>query len=190
MDYGHTQSQPNAPKALDMSGMLDIRESQRLKTQAPTNDLNLNNWGQPSNQPSNQPSDRPPLDGQEIVELPESERAPLGVPHDHETATEAATKAVTETAISQGTPHPITSLELGQIVPLEMPPTSATAREAIPDRSIRTEGDHLSGAAIEAIDQIKAKLGQTGDVSSFYDEARAMTSANLENSYGRKIGEH
>lgn len=173
MDYGHTPSTSDASGTSSISKMLDIGERQHFEVQNPANqNLNLDNWSPDPKQPLK--SLEQTQFNEEMVGLPESERAPIISSDSHEDA------------------HNIdpAKLPLGQVVPLEMPPVTPVAPS--PDvnfRAIRTDGDHLSKTAVTEVNQAIEKLAQTGDVSSFYDEARAMTDANLENSFDRKIGE-
>ena len=56
----------------------------------------------------------------------------------------------------------------------------------IEEPNIKTD-KFLSKEGIAAIDKAKAELDQTGDMASFYCEARDMMEVNLENSYNRKL---
>ena len=165
-----------------MSKMLDLEEPQHFKSQNPAEEnLNTDNWGQTqkdSDSLPNIPSPNNPsssLKNEAIVSLPEQEHTIVSSPQQ-------------ENAIFT-TPK---EASLGQVVPLEpmgMSPATLAGFSTVNLKAIRTDGDHLGKTAIAEVNQVIEKLAQTGDVSSFYDEARAMTGANLENSFNRKIGE-
>ncbi|MBP5674771.1 hypothetical protein J6W91_00380, partial [Candidatus Saccharibacteria bacterium] len=87
--------------------------------------------------------------------------------------------------------------ELGQIVNLEMPPNAEplppTNQEGVmgPElpaepfnrNNIRTK-EKLEPSGIREVDHLIGKLDRDQDIASFYDAARKMMTANLENSYG------
>ncbi len=89
------------------------------------------------------------------------------------------------------------STELGEVVNLEMPPSSRSAVQAQADLvasqsstpfvrgNIRTT-EKLESSGIKEVDHIIGKLNQDGNAASFYDLARDMMKANMENSYGEK----
>lgn len=90
---------------------------------------------------------------------------------------------------------------LGEILPAEpvlgtpntlTPPAPAAEEVKDFDRHVVREEkgrDRISGYALAEIDKLERKLSQDGDLSSFYDAAREMTGAYLENSFDRKLGE-
>ena len=63
------------------------------------------------------------------------------------------------------------------------------------ERSIRTEGDHLSKTAIKEVEAVISALDSTGNVADFYSAIRGdakhpgMMQANLKNSFNREVGE-
>ena len=86
--------------------------------------------------------------------------------------------------------------ELGQITPIEQPkPTTEIAPQKYNPVNIKTTGDKLEKSTIPEVDNIINELNQTGNLNNFYDEIRGtdakpgMMEINLENSYGRKLGE-
>lgn len=89
---------------------------------------------------------------------------------------------------------------LGQILPTEpeleipntlTPPTAQAAKTAFDYQSIREEkgSDHISKNAIAEIDWLEQKLNQDGNIADFYESARDLTGAYLDNSFDRKLGE-
>lgn len=88
--------------------------------------------------------------------------------------------------------------ELGQVTPINQP-APAQVQESAPQKynpmNIRTTGDKLEKSTVPEIDNIISELNQTGNLSNFYDEIRGtdekpgMMETNLQNSYGRKLGE-
>ncbi len=84
---------------------------------------------------------------------------------------------------------------LGQIINLEMPPTAkqpseSTQNETAPEsftKSYIKTGEKLESSGIGEVDRIISKLNQDGNIVNFYDSARDMMEANLENSYNRKL---
>ena len=93
---------------------------------------------------------------------------------------------------------PESSSELGKITPFGAPPRTDTADTTAKYNpiNIRTTGDRLEKSTIPEVDNIINELEQTGSVSNFYDEIRGtderpgMMEVNLENSYGRKLGQN
>lgn len=86
--------------------------------------------------------------------------------------------------------------ELGQITPINQPKiTTGQVAQKYNPVNIKTTGDKLEKSTIPEIDNIISELNQTGNLSNFYDEIRGsdekpgMMEANLQNSYGRKLGE-
>ena len=79
---------------------------------------------------------------------------------------------------------PPESAKLGQITTIGTTSISETPEKKY--SQIRTTGDHLDKAAITEIDNAIEELDQTGNISSFYDKARAMTESNLSNSFNNK----
>lgn len=81
--------------------------------------------------------------------------------------------------------------EFGKIISVN--PQSSTAPVANDQAKIyntaviRTSGDHLDKEAVAEIKKIEDKLSQDGDLNSFYNEARELTSVNLKNSYNRDL---
>ncbi len=57
------------------------------------------------------------------------------------------------------------------------------------DKTAFKTTDKLDQTGVEAIDAAVEKLNQDGDIANFYDTARQMMEANLDNSYDRKLGE-
>ena len=102
-------------------------------------------------------------------------------------------KETIERAMEPKMPQPTPAHDngaLGQITDLEPPspvqmPISATINRA----TIHTENDHLTDAAIREVDSAIERLSQTGDLATFYEEARDLTEANLGNSYNHHQGE-
>lgn len=86
---------------------------------------------------------------------------------------------------------------LGEII-VEMPPNvspddidrvdPAKVIEASFNRTAFKTGDKLDPNGVKEIDKSIAKLEQTGDVAGFYDTAREAMEANIDNSFGRKLG--
>ncbi len=73
-----------------------------------------------------------------------------------------------------------------------MPKDTAIVESALDipfDKNALKTTDKLSQTGIEAIDAAVEKLNQDGDIANFYDTARQMMEANLDNSYNRKLGE-
>lgn len=79
---------------------------------------------------------------------------------------------------------PPESANLGQITTISTTSISETPEKKY--SQIRTTGDHLDKAAITEIDNAIEELNQTGNISNFYDQARAMTESNLSNSFNNK----
>lgn len=87
--------------------------------------------------------------------------------------------------------------ELGQITPIDQPKpaTELTGPQKYNPTNIKTTGDKLEKSTIPEVDNIINELNQTGNLNNFYDEIRGtdekpgMMETNLENSYGRKLGE-
>ena len=79
--------------------------------------------------------------------------------------------------------------ELGQVTPLEMPPTAEPVtidqpkQEAFNSEAIKTT-ETLGKSGIKEVDNILMKFRQDDDASSFYDTARSMMEKNMKNSYG------
>lgn len=76
----------------------------------------------------------------------------------------------------------------------DMPPTviereraRERARKAVLE-TIRTK-EMLHKEGVKKVDEVISDLGKTGDVADFYETAREMMEQNLENSYGRKMGD-
>ena len=100
-----------------------------------------------------------------------------------------------ESPLNQPENAPISSTE--QIVSIEMPPgtepetppeNNATPEPATPfDKSRIKTGKSLSKDSAQEINKVIGKLNRDGDVASFYDTARDMMEANLENSFNRKL---
>lgn len=84
------------------------------------------------------------------------------------------------------------NVDYGTIVPIGQPAPTISAQEnaaTIYDQTaIRTEGDHLGKNAIVEIRKVENKLSRDGDLNSYYNEIRKMTSVNLKNSYNRELG--
>ncbi|MDO4611643.1 MAG: hypothetical protein Q4B34_02175 [Candidatus Saccharibacteria bacterium] len=90
---------------------------------------------------------------------------------------------------------------LGEIIPADpipgpLPPTFSDAPKTAPvaafdHQAVREEkgSGRISTHTLTEINKLEQKLNQDGDLSSFYDNARDMTSAYLENSFDRKLGE-
>jgi len=128
-----------------------------------------------------------------------------------ESLTPAAAPAVTPENSSENAPvsesfsspgnlvTPPNPTELGQIVPVMQGPNRQSSSTTTPQKynptNIRTTGDRLEKSTIPEIDNIITELNQTGNLNNFYDEIRGsdekpgMMEVNLENSYGRKLGE-
>lgn len=89
------------------------------------------------------------------------------------------------------------SVRLGEIM-VEMPPNAspddidrvdpAKVIEASFNRAAFKTGDKLDPNGVKEIDKAIANLGQTGNVADFYDTAREAMEANIDNSFGRKLG--
>lgn len=160
-------------------------------------DLNLENWG--ASMPS-APFLRPTIVSSEVPATASEPReavgiasaesapgsAPGGIPGDN---LEGAQESVQNTPdLAKSAIDPLAPPPMGQVIQISSAPAPLTAAPANPG-AIRTEGDHLSSAAITEIDNAVSELGQTGDLATFYDKVQSLTEANLENSFNRKIGE-
>lgn len=134
--------------------------------------------------------------------------APAGMPTIEKIATPEQEIATTEdvglySAENITTPDTQTTeslQELGQITPIETTHTNqvgpvAGVSQKYNPINIKTTGDRLEKSTIPEIDNIINELNQTGNLNNFYDEIRGtdakpgMMEINLENSYGRKLGE-
>ncbi len=94
-------------------------------------------------------------------------------------------------ALPQTEPHDVNPvMPPGYSYPEESPTdvTTETVNATIPpdSKAIKTT-DKLDARAVKIIDEAVEKLNQDGDIASFYDAARGMMEANLENSYNRKL---
>ena len=72
--------------------------------------------------------------------------------------------------------------------PKENPSTAEVAEQAISfDRKKIKTGETLEEAGVQEVQNVINKLNQDGNVADFYDTARDMMEANLDNSYNRKL---
>lgn len=100
----------------------------------------------------------------------------------------------------EATPETPDFNQLGQILPAEpelgvpdtstLPPTPVETAD-FNYQSIREEkgSDRISPHALAEIGKLEDKLSRDGNIASFYESARDLTGAYLENSFDRKLGE-
>ena len=138
-------------------------------------DLNLENWG--ANMPS-APFSHPTIVSSETPAMVTGESS--GVMNSAPVKTHESPARLEN--------DPLAPPPMGQVVQISSAVEPLTATPENPS-VIRTDGDHLSSAAIAEIDNAVSELGQTGDLATFYDKVQSLTEANLENSFNRKIGD-
>ena len=118
------------------------------------------------------------------------------IPETKELGKESSVASETESQRSAGVPElpnfkPLEGSEpqLGQIATIEKSidlPEVKKNSSYNPD-SIKTTGDKLETSSIAEVDNAITELGQTGNLSNFYEEIRSMTEVNLNNSFNRKL---
>ena len=138
------------------------------------NNFDLDNLNLDTNEMSwnNTPDRDPRALGNKVISFPESPNPTPG-PEDN--------------SASPSLDPAITSPQPGEAQPSAAAAPDANGPIVINFSDLKTKEDRLDPKAVEVVDQAIHKLDQDGNIADFYETARNMTEAHLENSYNRKL---